>query len=55
MTWAAEQGWRVHVWTVDEPERARQLARLGVHGIISDETQLLLDVMAQDGVTGIED
>lgn len=29
-------GRRVHAWTVNDPERARELAKLGVHCLISD-------------------
>jgi glycerophosphoryl diester phosphodiesterase len=32
---------RVHTWTVNDPERARELARLGVDCLISDNPGLL--------------
>lgn len=33
---AAWQGYAVNVWTVDDPARARELAALGVHSLISN-------------------
>ncbi len=37
MAWARRRGLRVNVWTVDEPAEAQRLARLGVHGIITNQ------------------
>jgi glycerophosphoryl diester phosphodiesterase len=37
-----QQGRRVHTWTVNEPERAVELARLGVDCLISDNPGVLL-------------
>jgi glycerophosphoryl diester phosphodiesterase len=34
----------VHVWTVDEPSKARRLRRLGVRGIISNDPGAILSV-----------
>lgn len=34
-------GLRVNVWTVNEPERARELAAFGVDGIITDDVPLI--------------
>ena len=39
MDWAKHKGYYVNVWTVNEPERACVLARLGVNGIISDNPE----------------
>lgn len=36
MNWARARGLRVHVWTVDDATIAGKMARLGVHGIISN-------------------
>jgi glycerophosphoryl diester phosphodiesterase len=40
-----EQGRRVHTWTVNEPARAVELARLGVDCLISDNPGLLLQAL----------
>ena len=37
----APAGCLVHVWTINEPATARQLWRVGVHGIVSDDPGLL--------------
>ena len=36
MEWAMKRGLRVHVWTVNDAATAKEMARLGVHGIISN-------------------
>jgi glycerophosphoryl diester phosphodiesterase len=41
MRWAARKGYRVHVWTVDDPAEARRLAQLGVHGIITNKPDIV--------------
>jgi glycerophosphoryl diester phosphodiesterase len=41
MSWAREHGYRVNVWTVDEPGDMKQLVRLGVDAIISNRPDLL--------------
>jgi glycerophosphoryl diester phosphodiesterase len=45
MTWARKRDYRVHVWTVDDPDEARRLARLGVHAIITNRPDLISDVL----------
>jgi len=37
MAWAKSRGYRVHAWTVDDPQEASRLASLGVHGIITNK------------------
>jgi glycerophosphoryl diester phosphodiesterase len=41
MAWARRKGVRVNAWTVDDPAEARRLARLGVHGIITNRPALI--------------
>jgi glycerophosphoryl diester phosphodiesterase len=41
MRWAKEQGYRVHVWTVDEPADMEQLMRDGVDIMITNRPDLL--------------
>ena len=41
MAWAQKMGWRVNVWTVDEPAEAKRLADLGVHAIITNKPQFI--------------
>jgi len=41
MAWARQCGYRVHVWTVDDPAEARRLASLGVQAIITNKPKLI--------------
>ncbi len=41
ITRAKKRGHRVNVWTVDDPERARQLVDWGVDGIITNKPQFI--------------
>lgn len=45
MGWARARGYRVHVWTVDDPQIARRLVKLGVHGIITNAPRRLRDYL----------
>ncbi len=47
MAWAREHGYRVHVWTVDEPAEAQRLAALGVHGIITNKPALIRQALGR--------
>ncbi len=44
---AHAQGMKVHVWTINTPDRMRQLLQIGVDGIITDRPDLLRQVMAE--------
>ncbi len=41
MAQAQRRRWRVHVWTVDDPNQAQYLHTLGVHAIITNRPALL--------------
>lgn len=47
MAWARDNGYRVHVWTVDEPAEAQRLAVLGVHGIITNKPTLIREALGR--------
>ncbi len=42
---AHEQGMQVHVWTIDDPAEITRLLDLGVDGIMTDEPQVLKDIL----------
>lgn len=46
---AHEQGRHVHVWTINDRRQMRQLLAMGVDGIVSDDAEGLLDVLAERG------
>jgi glycerophosphoryl diester phosphodiesterase len=47
------RGWKAWAWTVDDPDRARQLVRAGIDGLISNRPaeirQAIADTAAQRG------
>ncbi|MFZ1401056.1 MAG: glycerophosphodiester phosphodiesterase family protein [Candidatus Promineifilaceae bacterium] len=47
MAWASKNGWRVNVWTVDDPAEARRLLALGVHGIITNKPKFIREALFQ--------
>jgi glycerophosphoryl diester phosphodiesterase len=44
--WAKGQGYRVHTWTVDEPEEMRRLVQAGVDAIITNQPDVLSQVLS---------
>lgn len=44
--WALESGHVLNAWTVNEPERARQLLLMGVQGIITDKPDVILKALS---------
>ncbi len=45
--WAKSKGYRLYVWTVDEESEMRRLIALGVDGIITNQPDLLRQVLAR--------
>lgn len=45
MTWAKERNYYVNAWTVNEPDRAKELKALGVNSIITDVPDMLLEAI----------
>lgn len=43
--WVLESGHILNAWTVNEPERARQLLLMGVQGIITDKPDVILKAL----------
>ncbi|GAB4265907.1 MAG: glycerophosphodiester phosphodiesterase [Candidatus Promineifilaceae bacterium] len=48
MAWAKKRGYLVNTWTVNEPEEARQLARLGVNALITNCPALIRKALELD-------
>jgi glycerophosphoryl diester phosphodiesterase len=47
---ARAAGLHVHVWTVDDPEEMRLLLDRGVDGLMTDRTDILVDVLRERGL-----
>jgi glycerophosphoryl diester phosphodiesterase len=45
MQWAKRHKWQVNTWTVDDPDEARRLARLGVNAIITNKPDVIRDAL----------
>jgi len=48
MAWAQEKGYRVNVWTADEPTEMKRLIALGVDGIITNRPDVLREVLEKN-------
>jgi glycerophosphoryl diester phosphodiesterase len=49
---AHRQGVHVHVWTIDDPDEMNALLDLGVDGIMTDQPEVLKDVLVARGQWG---
>jgi glycerophosphoryl diester phosphodiesterase len=49
MSWAKERGYRVNVWTVDEPAEMKRLIALGMDSIITNRPDVLRKVLEKGG------
>ena len=38
---------QVHIWTINDPEEMQRFIELGVHGIMTDRTDLLLEILGR--------
>jgi glycerophosphoryl diester phosphodiesterase len=47
MAWARSAKYRVHVWTVDDPQRIRQLRDLGVDAVITNRPDVALEALGR--------
>ncbi|WP_309069077.1 glycerophosphodiester phosphodiesterase family protein [Microbacterium sp.] len=45
--WAHEAGVEVHVWTINDPQRMRELVALGVDGIVTDRADVALQTLTR--------
>jgi glycerophosphoryl diester phosphodiesterase len=50
MAWARRKGYRVNVWTVNEAADLKRMLDLGVDGIITDQPDLLRELMQERGL-----
>jgi glycerophosphoryl diester phosphodiesterase len=46
ITWAKEHNYYINTWTVNDPNRAKELRKLGLNTIITDMPDVILDALA---------
>lgn len=46
ISWARSLGYRIHVWTVDQPELAKRLVSLGVHGLVTNNPAIIVNSLS---------
>jgi len=47
LRFATHRGLEVHVWTINEPHQMRRLWHMGVHGIVTDRTDIAVQVRGE--------
>ncbi|WP_345750272.1 glycerophosphodiester phosphodiesterase family protein [Microbacterium rhizophilus] len=45
--WAHEAGVEIHVWTINDPQRMRDLVAMGVDGIVTDRADVALETLTR--------
>lgn len=45
---AEQRGMEVYYWTINDEETMRELIALGAHGIMTDDTELLTDILSEN-------
>lgn len=48
MTWARQHNYRVNTWTVNDPQRAAELYKLGVDAIITDKPDVIIEAISEN-------
>ncbi|MCA0452969.1 MAG: glycerophosphodiester phosphodiesterase [Chloroflexi bacterium] len=47
MEWARQHNYRVNTWTVNDPQRAAELYKLGVDAIITDKPDVIIEAISE--------
>ncbi|WP_203138652.1 glycerophosphodiester phosphodiesterase family protein [Microbacterium sp. JZ31] len=45
--WAHDAGVEVHVWTINDPQRMRELVAMGVDGVVTDRADVALETLTR--------